>query len=164
MRTRWLVKVAAKGGLRKTWLVEKLVCVEEGVWFIESQFVVGLCKSWQSGFLRKVLGVKECLCESWLLQKWVCVEAGVFVCVCVCVCQTLEIEQEGAKWVDASGRAVFVKAVSADEDQWQELVESVGCKSGRLARTYVCLEGAGRYGENVENAASQRREGLQHVE
>ena len=52
----------------------------------------------------------------------------------MCVCKTVEAEQKGVKWVDASGMAVRVhaeKAVSAEEEQqWQVLMESVGRKSG----------------------------------
>ena len=55
------------------------------------------------------------------------------------MCKTLEIEQKGAKWVDASGMAARVraeKAVSAEEEQqWQVLMESVGRKSRRLQHT-----------------------------
>ena len=48
----------------------------------------------------------------------------------------MEMEQKGPKLVDARGMAVRLqKAVSAEEEQeWQVLMESVGCKSGRLER------------------------------
>ena len=60
--------------------------------------IPGWCKS---GFLQKVLGVKECLFESKLVvKKLACVEAGVW--------KTLEIEQKGVEGVDASSMAIRV--------------------------------------------------------
>ena len=97
-----------------------------------------------------MLGVKECLCKRWLVSNLVCAEAGVcvYVWVGVCVCKSVEIEQKGVKWVDASGMAVRVhaeKVVSAEEGAYGKC-----WAQKRQMRTYFCLEGAGNRGENVK--------------
>ena len=77
------------------------------------------------------------------------------------MCKTLEIEQKGPKWVDASGMAVRVhveKAVSAEEEQHQQvLMESVGRKSSRLERTSA-WKGEEIVEKTWKNVASQRQE------
>ena len=54
------------------------------------------------------------------------------------MCKTLEVKQKRIKLVDASSMAVRVhaeKAVCAEEELWQVLMENVGHKSGRLPGT-----------------------------
>ena len=76
------------------------------------------------------------------------------VCVELGVRKTMEIEQKGVKWGDASGMAVrHAEAVSAEEEQ-----QWLGAKA---PGSNVLLEGAGNHGENLEcriPGASRRNE------